>query len=168
MLWGAIMAKVAVQHRHPAILESLRHKFKDADAGTSATVGYETFSEDQKMFLLVYPYWGSKEKAAEAIGRTGKWVTTSSNRNNLFKDAVKARRSVVVDIARDFMLDLLGRSLIRLSDMLDPNYDEKTQFNAIQHIHRITGLLEKEVAPAGGNYIRTANIQINNKAKESG
>ena len=114
-------------------------------ADVESLVGWETFTPDEKQFLMVYPWFGEKKMAAEYIGRDAQWYDRRQRQCPLFKDAVSTRASTPTRIVRQYAADLMGKAMLRLEEMLEPNgADKRTQLEATKLLLRMTGAAETE------------------------
>ena len=106
---------------------------------------------------MVYPWFGEKKMTAEYIGRNAQWFDRRQRQSQIFKDAVNSRASSTSRIARQYGADLLGKAMLRLEEMLEPNgADKRTQLEAIKLLMRMNGTAETEepqgpVRPHSGN-----------------
>ena len=145
------MARRAEAVKHPALMaKALRDRVMAMDnADAESLPGWETFTPDRKQFLMVYPWFGEKKMAAEYIGRNAQWFDRRQRQSQIFKDAVNSRASSTSRIARQYGADLLGKAMLRLEEMLEPNgADKRTQLEAIKLLMRMNGTAETEEPPA--------------------
>ncbi len=121
------MARRAEAVKHPALMaKALRNRVMAMDnADAESLPGWETFTPDEKQFLMVYPWFGEKKMAAEYIGRNAQWFDRRQRQSQMFKDAVNSRASNTSRIARQYGADLLGKAMLRLEEMLEPNGADK-------------------------------------------
>ena len=141
------MARKAEAAKHPALMaKALRDRVAAMDnADAESLPGWETFTPDEKQFLMVYPWFGEKKMAAEYIGRNAQWFDRRQRQSQIFKDAVNSRASSTSRIARQYGADLLGKGMLRLEEMLEPNgADKRTQLEAIKLLMRMNGTAETE------------------------
>lgn len=157
------MAKKLSTSRHPA-LSLLTDRAPKEEEVAQQIPGWEEFTLDQKKFLMIYPHVRSDRDAAEHIGRSKAWIEKQKQYHPLFRNATILRKDMSLNIAREYMLELVGKSILRLDDMLGNDVDKPTQLAAIKHIHKVTGIESTDPLELNsGTYINTANIQINNR-----
>ena len=132
-----------VRNNNPAFLNnvSLTNRLERADqADLEVIPGWETFNPDEKKFLAVYPWFGQKKSAAKYIGRTAQWLDRHQRQNPVFKSAIDSRQWAPVKMARQLGADLLGKSMMRLDELLEPGVDKRTQLEAIKHLHKLNSM----------------------------
>ena len=159
------MARRAEALKHPALMaKTMRDRVEAADmADVESLVGWETFTPDEKQFLIVYPWFGEKKTAAEYIGRDAQWYDRRQRQYPLFKDAVSTRASTPTRIVRQYAADLMGKAMLRLEEMLEPNgADKRTQLEATKLLLRMTGAAETEepLVPTRTHTINTWNVKM--------
>ena len=167
------MARRRNTSKHPALAATaLQQRFQAMDqVDLEGLPGWETFVPDEKRFLSVYPWFGEKKLAAEYIGKTAQWVDRRQRRYPSFREAVDSRAGTPDRIAKQYGADLLGKGMMRLEEMLEPNgADKRTQLDAVKLLLRMNGVVEGEpVHPAfgmGNNQAVNVSVKMFGISKE--
>jgi len=147
--------------KHPAITaRTLRNATDQDDAELESLPGWDTFSPDQKRFLTILPYYATKSAAAQSIGFDSRWWSNGASYNRAFKEAAELREDTRVRILRSSAIDMLGKTALRLDEMLDPGVPKSVQMDAIKHVHNIVGIIKPK--DNGDSDLRRATL-INTK-----
>ena len=141
------MARRAERLKHPALMvTALRQCVEASDkAGAESLPGWETFTPDEKQFLMVYPWFGEKKMTADHIGRNAQWIDRRQRQSRMFREAANSRGSGPSGIVRQYAADLRGKATFQLEEMMEPKgADKRTQLEAIKVLLRMNGAVETE------------------------
>ena len=147
--------------KHPALaagkMRSLYEKRDQQDL--EGIDGWDTFTPDEKSFLVMLPWLHENKAAAQFIGKDYSWVKYRFRTNLKFKVAVQYRKHSAVHIARNMSFDLLGHSWIKLLDLLERHdVSDKVRLDTIKHVHALTGLSNPDNAVFSQQYIEADQI----------
>jgi hypothetical protein len=160
------MARTKTSQKHPALAESRRKRMENTvavqdDAALEGLDGWDTFNEWERKFILLLPYFGgNRSSTIEYIFPTRdstfrqNWYHNHCKISPKFKAASELRVIKPVELYRNFLVNLLGKTALRLDEMLEPNgAPPDVQLKAIQHIHRSLNLDGPQL-PNGGTFIQ--------------
>lgn len=142
--------------KHPALAAGkMRGFYEQRDQQDLEGIeGWETFSNDQKKFLMMLPWLREQKATAEYIGKSDMWVQRQFYQSGKFKEAVQFRKNSAIRVAKNISYDLLGHTWLRLLEMLETGgASDKVQLDAIKHVHTLTGLSNPDNAVFKGQYI---------------
>lgn len=150
---------------HPGLTKDLV-KMAEASEALRTIPGWEVFSPVEKEFLCLLPWYGSKNDTARAIGRSEGWLKHREKINAAFREATKHPTVLATNIHEPMGQDLVGKSMLRLNEMLEPTFnDKRTQFQVIKYLHTLMGYVDggkDRMNPIGGRqtYINAQNITM--------
>jgi hypothetical protein len=161
------MARTKDASKHPALVQRVRTEevlAAQLDEDNIASIDdWDSFESNEKRFLLAYPYFRSQAETCQYIGVGKHWA--DKHKAPAFKAAMNVRLRVLSAIARPFMMDLIGKSMIALDDIITRDKDGRYGFNdhvtmkAIEHIHKATRLVTDDL-PANTTLIRADKIEM--------
>jgi hypothetical protein len=162
------LARTPESTKHPALAlrqrQAIDQRAQELEqANLVGLPGWEALSPDEKKFLLVLQWTGGKRATAEFIGKNASWYERRRRENPMFRGTVDNGTWSQVEIARQFGVDRLGRSMLQLNEFLDPLFaDKRLQLDAIKHLHRVAGLDQQLEEGLGLHraHINTANIVL--------
>ena len=158
------MPRRTADTKHPALATKLaRDQVVALEKEDLASIpGWETFSVDEKRFLMAVPYYHGLYETSVQLGKDKRWYERHRADNVLFRQAIDHRRDFKVRIARAFASDLLGLAYIRLAAMLDAENPRSIQMDAIKTVLKVNGMDNEPPAGEGPKqYISSANITMN-------
>jgi len=141
--------------KHPALAAGKMRGFDEQryQQELEGIDGWDTFSTDQRKFLMVLSWHKSNRSAATAIGKDDKWVQRQY-KTPKFRNAVRLGKDSIMRAAKQILTDIVGSSLLRLQEMVEPGgASAKVQLDAIKHIHSLTGLSNPDPATFSAQYI---------------
>jgi len=138
---------------------TLRAEFLEGDSAMLRNMpGYDGFTDMEKQVLALYPYYNSRSETCKKLGIGQSWIHDHEKASPMFKEAMTQRGTVTDVIFSHLMRDLLGKTYLRLNEMLDnPEIDPKALIKVIEHIHKVTKI-DTSMEPQGNNFINTQNV----------
>ena len=131
--------------KHPALMRSVN---RGRDFGTfeekelEALQGWHTFTENQKKFLALRPWFNTDAATQQYMGVNAFYAVKSKQNNPHFKLACDTRMGAGVRFVRQMANDLLGMSVLALKDMVEDSSSKSNRLAAVQHLHKLTGLTD--------------------------
>ena len=147
--------------KHPALAAGkMRSLYEQRDQQDLEGIeGWNTFTPDEKSFLVMLPWLHEHKAAAQFIGKDYSWVKYRFRTNSKFKAAVQYRKHSAVHIARNMSFDLLGHSWIKLLDLLErPDVSDKVRLDTVKHVHTLAGLSSPDNTILSQQYIEADQI----------
>ena len=121
----------------------LLDKFRQvADKQFSVEIeGWNTFSVSEREFLAVRGFYKTSDATGKALGYKPRWFAKRCWKNPVLKAALEQTLRAQLDVYEAYVRDLVGKGLMCLSRMLEPEYDDSAiQLKAVQYILGLVGV----------------------------
>ena len=149
------MAKQPVVEAHPALeqVEPDERAANNYDFGVECIEGWDTFSPDQREFLLALPLYQSLRATARALGKQENYPVKMRSRNEKFSLAIDYVQSNKGGLLKQQRQDLIFQALqvLRRATTPNENGDYETIPNsalpAAQFLFKVNGLATADFQP---------------------